>query len=219
MNAGAGIVEQDEAAALAICREFVDGEEVAVDSRLRYRRLTSQAFGDQSFYFEGVEHGGLARRRDATRERRPTIWAVHELRDMGHLSRDLVETAGRFAALHLQLEPRAKCALRGDGVGGGTADPHRALLKRTALAEHVDDLYAAVAKKLDASDLAVFAMAFDPSRPSVSDIKAAALRDFAAVCRIIESGLTKLWAREPIILGKPFGDGDLITVPSYALST
>lgn len=173
MNAGAGFVEADEAASAAICRDLVDGEVI-----------------------QGA--GGEGRRRDVSRDRRPRIWALHELRDMGHLSRDLIETAERFIALHLRLEPREKCASFNDSVSGGSVDRHRALLKRSALALHVDALYAVVAKKLSAADLAVFAMAFDASQPSVSDLKAASGRDFVTLRGILETGLTKLWSCEPI---------------------
>lgn len=195
MNAGAGIVDPNESAALAICRELVNGEDVRLGGKVRYKHLRSEAFQDHSFYLQGVEGAQIARRN----VRRDVVWAVHELRDMGHLSRDLVETAERFLAMHLRLEPRAKSALLGEGVRGGETSPHRALLARSALSERVDELYEVVGRKLGARGLAIFAMAFDPMRPSVSEIRGAAGCDFATLCDTIETGLMKLWALEPII--------------------
>lgn len=143
---------------------------------------------------EADDQAALAIAREAVRQpRRVVIWAIHELRDMGAISRDLVEVAERFAALHLKLEPRAKCAFLGDAVGGGSFDLHARLLRRSALAERVDELYALAAKKLGPSRLGVFAMAFDPSRPSISDLKSASGLDFASLSSLIETGLTKLY--------------------------
>lgn len=164
----------DEAAALAICRDAVAGEV--------------------------VESSGKVGRRGAVAAptRRTLPWIVHEMRDGGLLSRDLVETAERFSALHLQLEPRSQSALLGDGVRGGAIGPHERLLRRSALAEHVDRLYSIVAKKLSPTKLAIFAMAFDPMRPSTADVCGACGLSIYDVCGIVETGLSKLWAAEPI---------------------
>lgn len=128
---------------------------------------------------------------------RPTIWAIHEWRDMRMLSRELVQTAEEFSELHLAAEPRAKSALLGDS-GGFYGGPHRMLLRRSALVKRIDDLYQVVARKIGAENLSAFAMVFAPSRPSLSDLRHARSRPVQELHRIIETGLTKLWACAPL---------------------
>lgn len=197
MDAAAAIVERDERASLAICRDFVDGEEVRVGGRVMYRRLTSEAFRDQSFYIQGVETDVKRRREVAGPSRRGGDWCLHELRDMGKLSRDLVDTGERFGAMHLELEPRTKCASFNDVRGGGKFDAaHVYHMERAHLSRNVASLYEAVAERVGAANVTVFAMAFSTQRASIAEIKAASGRDFKTICEIIERGLLKLWSLE-----------------------
>jgi hypothetical protein len=134
-------------------------------------------------------------------------WALHEMRDIGALHRDLVETGERFAALHLRLEPRAKCALLGDaargGRGQGAQAAHAALRRRAALATHLDKLYAAVRAKLPCAEMSAFSALFAPHRPDLTSIRRETGLSCVRAMRAIEAGLVKIWALEPILPARP----------------
>jgi len=205
MDAGASIVAQDEAASLAICRDLVDGEEIQFGGRVKYMRYGTH------HHFDTVERGQVKRRRQVVGpSRHDPAWAIHELRDMGKLSRDLVETAERFNAMILELEPRAKCAMFNDDVRGGAQFDavHAYHLNRAHTSANVDRLFAAVGERVGAGNLSVFAMAFSSQRPSVREIRDASGRTFDDMAAIIERGLLKLWSLE-----------SQLTRPQQALTT
>lgn len=129
---------------------------------------------------------------------RPTPWAIHELRGMGLLSRELVATAEQFSELHLETEPVIASGSFTGGFGADNASSHRTMLRHLAIVERIEELYAIVARKIGAENLSAFAMAFAPSRPSLRDLMHASTRSVRELHALIETGLTKLWAVSPL---------------------